>query len=199
MVHLDHRRFIGAAGDFRPGLSDVGLLASETGPRRPQPEPHSWNGCLYRVRQGRQRPAVEEDSLCPCREPLLASFVWHHPHDGAETAALLALESIGTESHPALFQLVTAAKSVCTIREAAALMAAQKATGAYPVLIDFLEKEQHEFEPMEIPEATAWSGGQAAAQAAYGRARWLRSIGEPRENFVEATFVIAGQLFTKGT
>lgn len=153
---------------YRPELGKLTRMLSES---IGQGETNGFQSSLMATSQLQANAAAE----------LLAAFVRHHTHDGAEKAALLALESIGTESHPVLFRLIARAQSVCTIRETAAVIARQKAAGAFPVLIDLLDKEQHEFEPMEIPHALAVLGDKRAIPAlakivSSGNSRDLRLV-----------------------
>lgn len=68
----------------------------------------------------------------------LAVLCWSHPHNQLEAQAFDALEARGDRTTPLLRALLEAARSTCTIRSTAHILARRKADGMYDYLVEKL-------------------------------------------------------------
>lgn len=69
---------------------------------------------------------------------LLATLCWSHPHNRLETRAFEALEARGARTTPLLRALLEGARSTCTIRSTAYILARRRADGIYDYLVEML-------------------------------------------------------------
>jgi tetratricopeptide (TPR) repeat protein len=80
---------------------------------------------------------LADDPSEPAAE-FLAALCWSHPHNQLETQAFEALEARGAKTTPLLHALLEAARSTCTIRSTAHILARRKADGLFEYLVNML-------------------------------------------------------------
>jgi Flp pilus assembly protein TadD len=76
---------------------------------------------------------------------LLAYLCWTHPHDASETRAFEILEQRGDAATPVLKSLLDDARSTCTVRSTARILARRKAKGILDFLLARLPSDQQAF------------------------------------------------------
>lgn len=76
---------------------------------------------------------------------LLAVLCWSHPHNRLETEAFQALEARGPKTTPLLQALLGDARSTCTVRSTAHILARRKADGMFDFLAERLPGDTRTF------------------------------------------------------
>jgi len=86
--------------------------------------------------EGSVRKLVDDPSE-PAAE-FLATLCWSHPHNRLETQAFEALEARGARTTPLLRALLEGARSTCTIKSTAHILARRKVDGIFDYLVKML-------------------------------------------------------------
>ncbi len=76
---------------------------------------------------------------------LLAILCWRHPHNQLETTSFDALEARGPKTTPLLLDLLKAARSTCTVRSTAHILARRKTEGLLDHLLRILPDDIRSF------------------------------------------------------
>lgn len=101
-----------------------------------------------RVLRGLGQESIVRDLVADTSDSateFLAVLCWRHPHNQLETQAFEALETRGAKTTPILREMLNGARSTCTIRSAAHILARRKADGLLDRMVKLLPGDMQGF------------------------------------------------------